>query len=465
MIVGGGKLGVRLAATMNNEKMDVTLVDTNPEVIDKVNEHLDVLTIVANGINVAVLKDLNIERYDLLVACTSNDATNSIICTFAKKLGCKQTIARIRDPEYMEQLDFIRDELGIDLIINPDLATANTIAKYLLKNVIFYTGEFGSGRVKMFDFSIGHLKDFIGKRIAELQGMDDLLITAISRDGNLIIPDGSTVLLPDDVIYVLGVFENIDELSKRFKLRGSEKKVENTMILGGGHVGYYLAKELAKAKINVTLIEQDPKKVQQLAELLDHVLVIQGDGTDLTLLEEENLEQMDAFICVTGFDEQNLLMALMAKQSGVNKCIAKVSRQNYIHIIDKLEIDVAINPINITASNILKFVRGGKVASVSLLLGGKGEVTEIIASPDMPYIDKPIHKLHLPKGIIIGTIIRDKEIIIPNGQSIIQANDRLVVFTLAENIDSLKQLFRRSKGGFLGELWNRNKNSGVDSDH
>ncbi|QSX09731.1 Trk system potassium transporter TrkA [Alkalibacter rhizosphaerae] len=465
MIVGGGKLGVRLAATMNNEKMDVTLVDSNQSVIDKVNEHLDVLTVVASGINVSVLKDLNIDKFDLLVACTDNDATNSIICTFSKKLGCKKTIARIRDPEYMEQLDFIRDELGIDLIINPDLATANTIAKYLLKNVIFYAGEFASGRVKMFDFSIGHLKDFVGKRVAELNGLDDLLITAISREGNLIIPDGSTILEPDDVIYVLGMFENIEILSRRFKLRGSEKKVENTMILGGGHVGYYLAKELAKSKINVTLIEQDPKKVQNLAELLDHVLVIEGDGTDLTLLEEENIEKMDAFIGVTGFDEQNLLMALMAKQAGVNKTIAKVSRQNYTHVIDKLAIDVAINPINITASNILKFVRGGKVASVSLLLGGKGEVTEIIATPDMPYIGKPIYKLHLPKGVIIGTVIRDKEIIIPNGNTIIEANDRLVVFTLAENIDSLKQLFKRGKGGILGELWNRSKNPGFDSDY
>lgn len=465
MIVGGGKLGVRLAATMNNEKMDVTLVDSNQDVLDKINEHLDVLTIVASGINVSTLKELNIGKFDLLVACTENDATNSIICTFAKKLGCKQTIARIRDPEYMEQLDFIRDELGIDLVINPDLATANTIAKYLTKNVIFYSGEFASGRVKMFDFSIGHLKDFVGKKVSELDGLENLLITAISRDGKLIIPDGNTELIPDDVIYVLGVCENIDGLSKRFKLRGSDKKVENTLIFGGGHVSYYLAKELVNSKINVTLIEKDRKKVEKLGELLDHVLVIEGDGTDLTLLEEENLHGMDAFVGATGFDEQNLLMALMAKQAGVHKTIAKVSRQNYNHIIDKLGIDVAINPINITASSILKFVRGGKVASVSLLLGGKGEVTEIIATQDMPYIGKPIKKLNLPTGIIIGTIIRGQEIIIPNGDSIILANDRLVVFTLEENKDHLKQLFQPGKGGILSELWNRNKNPRFDSDH
>ncbi|WP_207740827.1 Trk system potassium transporter TrkA [Alkalibacter mobilis] len=465
MIVGAGKLGVRLAGIMNHENMDVTLVDENQLVIDNVNEHLDVMTVVASGINVSTLKDLNIEKFDILVASTESDSTNSIICTFAKKLGCKQTIARIRDPEYMEQLDFVRDELGIDLIINPDLATANTIAKYLLKNVVFYSGEFASGKVKMIDFCVGNLHNFVGKKLSEIQGLDNLLITAVSRQGNLIIPNGFTVIEPDDVIYVLGVSEHIEKLSKLYKLRGTEKRVENALILGGGNVGYYLAKELAKSKVRVTIIEQNIKKVKRLAESLDHVLVIDGDGTDITLLEEENIQNMDAFVGVTGFDEQNLLMALMAKQFGVNKTIAKVSRQNYTKIIDKLDIDVAINPVNITASNILKFVRGGKVASVSLLLGGNGEVTEIIATADMPYIDKPIYKLNLPKGLIIGAIIHDGEVVIPNGNSIIRANDRIVVFTLSEDIESLKSLFKRGKGGLFSELWNRSKNPGFDTDN
>jgi len=465
MIVGAGKLGVRLAKTMNLENMDVTLVDDNPKVIEKVNEHLDVLTVVASGINVSSLMELNIDKFDLLVATTDGDATNSVICTFAKKLGCKKTIARIRDPEYMEQMSFIKEELGIDLVINPDLATANTIAKYLMRSVAFYSGEFASGKVKMIDFKTGNLENFTGKKISEIEGMENLLITAISREGSLIIPDGSTALQSGDVIYVIGLCEHIDRFSKRFQLKGVEKKVENAMILGGGNVGYYLAKVLAKSKVKVTIIDQDRRKVQKLAEQLDHVLVINGDGTDITLLEEENIEQMDAFVGVTGFDEQNLLMALMAKQYGVSKAIAKVSRQNYTKIIDKLDIDVAINPVNITASNILKYVRGGKVASVSLLLGGKGEVTEIIVSPEMPYINKPIHNLNLPKGLIIGAIIRDGKVEIPNGSSIIRENDRIVVFTLAEDIESLKTLFKPGKGGLLGELWNRSKSIGFNSDN
>lgn len=465
MIVGAGKLGLKLAEAMILENMDVTLVDDNSKVLDRINEHLDVLTITASGINVSMLKKLNIERFDLLVASTDNDATNAMICTFSKKLGCKRAIARIRDPDYIEQLEFIKTELNIDLIINPDLATATSISRYLLKDVIFYSGEFASGKVKMIDFNIGHLDVFVGKRIMELEGFDDLIITAISRNGELIIPDGSVRLMSGDVIHVLGISDDIRLFSKIFKLKGYEKRVENVMILGGGNVGYYLAKELSKAKIKVTLIEHNIEKAQKLAELLKHVLIIHGDGTDVTLLEEENIQDIDAFIGATGYDEQNLLMALMAKQYGVSKSIAKASRQNYTKIIDKLDIDAALNPVNITASNILKYIRGGKVVSVSLLLGGKGEVTEIIATPDMPYLNKPIANLDLPKGIIIGAIIHEGEVIIPKGTSVISANDRIVVFCLSEDIEYLKSLFRSGKGGLFSELWNRNKDTGFNTDN
>jgi trk system potassium uptake protein TrkA len=455
MIVGAGKLGAKLAVAMNQENMEVTLMDNDPKVIERVNEHLDVLTVVASGINVSMFREMGIEKYDLLVATTENDETNAVICALAKKLGCTQTIARIRNPEYMEQLDFIKEELGIDLIINPDLATATSITKYLLKDVLFFSGDFASGKVKMIDFNIGHMEGLAGSRIMDLKGFSELLITAISRNGELIIPNGSTVLCEGDVIHIIGRADDIVTLTRKYGLSGKEKELESAMILGGGNIGYYLAKELSRAKIAVTLIEQDKVRAQKLAGLLEHVLIINGDGTDINLLEEEEIEGFDAFIGATGYDEQNLLMALMAKQYGVGKCIAKVSRQNYTKIIDKLNIDVAINPVNITASNILKYVRGGKVVSVSLLLGGDGEVTEIIASPDMKYLDTPLSELNLPKGIIIGAIVHKGKVIIPKGSSTIRANDRIVVFSLVENMENLKALFAPKKGGLFSELWNR----------
>lgn len=457
MIVGAGKLGFKLAESMVLEDIDVTVIDINGKVLDLVNEHLDVLTVLANGIDISILKELNIETYNLLVAATSNDETNTIICSLAKKLGCKKTIARIRNPEYMLQLDFIKSVMGIDHIINPDLITAQAIEKYLLKNYNFYSGEFASGKVQMIDCNIEHMEEFVGKKIMELEYFDELLITAISRNGDIIIPNGSTVLKEMDTIHVIGKTRDINNLNDRFTKDITKKEVERVMILGGSNIGFYLAQRLAKANISVTLIEQKKERCQEISEILEDALIIHGDGTDITLLDEERISSMDAFIGVTGFDEENLLMALMAKQSGVSKTIAKISRQNYAKIIDRLGIDVALNPIYIAASSILKYIRGGKIVSVSLLIGGDGEVTEIIIGKDLPIIGKTLEELKLPKGIIIGAIVREGEVIIPKGKSTIESGDRIVVFCLSEDLPTLKIFFKSHKGGLLNELWHRTK--------
>lgn len=454
MIVGAGKLGYKLAESMVLEDIDVTVIDNNPKVIDYVNEHLDVLTVLANGIDISILRELGIKQYNLLVASTDSDETNTLICTLAKKLGCEKTIARIRNPEYMEQLDFIKNELGIDHIINPDLATAQAIEKYLLKNYSFYSGEFASGKVQMVDLNIEHMKEFVGKKLMELENFQGLLITAISRNGDIIIPNGSTKLLANDTIYIIGKSDEIINLNNRVTQDIIRKDMEKVMILGGSNIGFYLARKLSKAEISVTLIEKDKERCQELSELLSDVLIIHGDGTDIHLLEEERISSMDAFVGVTGFDEDNLLMGLMAKQYGVPKTISKISRQSYTKIIDRLGIDAALNPIYITASNILKYIRGGKIVSVSLLIGGDGEVTEIIVGKDLPIVGKTLQELKLPKGIIIGAIVHNGKVIIPNGKSVIQANDRIVVFCLTEDLPTLKIFFNPHKGGVLSELWN-----------
>ena len=457
IIVGAGKLGYKLAETMVKEDIDVTVVDNNPRTINAVNEHIDVLTVLANGIDINILKELGISYYDLLVATTGSDETNTLICSLAKKLGCKTTIARIRNPEYMTQIDFIKDEMGIDYITNPDFSTAYAMEKYLLKNYNFYSDDFASGKVQMVDFNIEHMEEFVGKKLMELENMTGLLITAISRDGNIIIPNGKTELRLNDTIYVIGKKINIDNLNNRITKDITKKEIERVMILGGSNIGYYLAEKLSKANILVTLIEKEKERCQELSELLEDVLIIHGDGTDIHLLEEERIGTMDAFIGVTGFDEENLLMALMAKQLGVSKVISKISKENYTKIIDRLGIEAALNPIYITVSNILKIVRGGKIVSVSLLIGGDGEVTEIILDKDLSVTGKPLKELKLPEGIIIGVIIRNGEIIIPNGEAILKPNDRIVVFSLTEDLPTLKLFFKSHRGGILSELWNRNK--------
>lgn len=460
LIVGVGKLGYKLAQLLINEGINVTLIDNNEKVLERVNEHVDVLTIEANGINVNVLKEIDIKSYDVVMASTDSDETNTVICLLAKKLGCKRTIARIRNPEYLAQLDFVKKETGIDHIVNPDLDIARSMEKYLLQNYTFHSDQFASGKVHMLDFHIGNHEDFVGNQLKTLEGFNDLLITAILRDGEIIIPHGDTEILENDTIYIMGEHEDIEALNYRFKFNKKNKPVKQVMVLGGSNMAYYLAKNLGKAGIGVKIIEKNKEKAENLSRRLEDALIIHGDGTDINLLEEEMLGKMDAFIGATGLDEQNLLMALMCKQSGVPKSIAKISKQNYTKIIDRLQIDAALNPIDITASNIFKFLRGGRVVSVSLLLGGKAEVTEIIVSQDSQVIGKTLEDLKLPQGVIIGAIVRKNQVIIPKGDSMLKMRDRIVVFSLKEDAETLKKLFSPKKGGMISELWNRAKSAG-----
>lgn len=453
IIVGAGKLGQKLAESMINEEIDVTVIDNNPIVIERINDHLDCLTIVGNGIDIAMLRSLDIESCDLLVACTDGDETNTVICTLAKKLGCKSTIARIRNTEYKEQLDFIKKEMGIDQIVNPDLATANVIETYLLRSYNFYSGDFADGRIQMVDFNVGVADEFVGKKLKDLKNFQSLLIAAVSRYGQIIIPNGDTELEAFDTIYVIGKTKDISKLGKILEEDANKRKVQRLMIFGGSNTAIFLAKKLIDKGISVTIIEQDIARCHELSEKLDGALIIQGDGTNIHLLEEEQLKTMDAFIGLSGFDETNLLMALMAKQTGVPKVISKISRPNYNKIIDKLDIDAAFNPVFITASSILKFVRGGKVISVSLILGGDAEVVELIVSEGAAIVGKPLAELNLPEGIIIGAIVHGKEVIIPNGKSIIHGNDRIISFCLSKDVQMLKSLIKPQEAKMFSQFW------------
>lgn len=447
MIVGAGKLGTKLATAMLNGEIQVTIIDNNPVVLNRLKEHLDVLTVHGNGVRKELLEELKISTYDLMIAVTSSDETNILISSIAKKLGCKESIARIRNPEYEKQLKFIQNMYEIDQVINPDLATSHEILRYLMESYTFYFGGYADGKVSLVNFNIRNMNDFVNKSIQQLRTIDGLLIVAIARAGEIIIPDGSTVLEENDILYVIGKRDKIGAISKHLERSRKKKSTKRVMILGGSKIGYHLADALSKKGINVKIIESNLERCKELSENLnDKVLVIHGNGSDPRLLEEEELEQMDAFVGLTGFDEENLFMSLRAKQLNIEKVIAKISKDSYVSIIEKLGIDMPINPVNITASEILKFIRGGRVVSVSLLLDGKAEVTEIIASKKLMIIGKPLKELSLPKGIIIGAILHKGKVIIPDGNTVIHADDRIVIFSLLSEVQSLETFFRLKDG-------------------
>lgn len=445
LIVGVGKLGFKLAGALLDEGYEICVIDNNEDVIENVSNVLDVFSVCANALDFGVLMELDISTFDIVISTTTNDEANVILCSISKKLGAKYSIARVRDPEYRKYLKFMSDELDIDYIINPEYATAKVIDKYLLKKYQLYANEVAGGKIRLVEFNIGQDPEFIGKKLIDLNTFDKLIVAAISRDGKAIVPNGMTELKSDDVILLSGITEDIEAFDKKYSGISKEKTVRKVMILGGGKVGFYLASLLVNERIDVTVIELNRDKCVNIKEKLPGVEVINGDGTDINLLEEEMFHTFDAYVAATGIDEANLLMSLVVKRAGIYKSVAKISRTNYDGIIDKLNIDAVFNKSYITASEILKIIRGNDSQAVSLLLNAQVECNEFILKKKLAICGKSLKDLALPKGILFIALIRGEETIVPNGDTVLENGDKAVVFATKNEIRNMKNLFKRTK--------------------
>lgn len=445
LIVGVGKLGFKLAGALLDEGYEICVIDNNEDVIENVSNVLDVFSVCANALDFGVLMELDISTFDIVISTTTNDEANVILCSISKKLGAKYSIARVRDPEYRKYLKFMSDELDIDYIINPEYATAKVIDKYLLKKYQLYANEVAGGKIRLVEFNIGQDPEFIGKKLIDLNTFDKLIVAAISRDGKAIVPNGMTELKADDVILLSGITEDIEAFDKKYSGISKEKTVRKVMILGGGKVGFYLASLLVNEKIDVTVIELNRDTCVNIKEKLPGVEVINGDGTDINLLEEEMFHTFDAYVAATGIDEANLLMSLVVKRAGIYKSVAKISRTNYDGIIDKLNIDAVFNKSYITASEILKVIRGNDSQAVSLLLNAQVECNEFILKKELAICGKSLKDLALPKGILFIALIRGEETIVPNGDTVLENGDKAVVFATKNEIRNMKNLFKRRK--------------------
>lgn len=445
LIVGVGKLGFKLAGALLDEGYEICVIDNNEDVIENVSNVLDVFSVCANALDFGVLMELDISTFDIVISTTTNDEANVILCSISKKLGAKYSIARVRDPEYRKYLKFMSDELDIDYIINPEYATAKVIDKYLLKKYQLYANEVAGGKIRLVEFNIGQDPEFIGKKLIDLNTFDKLIVAAISRDGKAIVPNGMTELKADDVILLSGITEDIEAFDKKYSGISKEKTVRKVMILGGGKVGFYLASLLVNEKIDVTVIELNRDKCVNIKEKLPGVEVINGDGTDINLLEEEMFHTFDAYVAATGIDEANLLMSLVVKRAGIYKSVAKISRTNYDGIIDKLNIDAVFNKSYITASEILKVIRGNDSQAVSLLLNAQVECNEFILNNKLAICGKSLKDLALPNGILFIALIRGEQTIVPNGDTVLEDGDKAVVFATKNEISNMKNLFKRRK--------------------
>lgn len=442
-IVGAGKLGRKVASALLGGNYEITIIDKNEEKLQKVSNQMDVMTINADAREVSVLKDMGIESFQYLLAATDNDETNIVIASFAKKLGCRRVIARVRDPEHMNQFFFIKEQMGIDSIVNPDLAITLEIYKYLAEKYTLSNGIFTSGKIALTEFYARHYTKVIGLTIPQVKDLlPNMLIAAISRKGKVIIPHGNDEIHNEDILYVIGEKEEILELNKKVHDKGKYTNLQKVMIVGGGKTGFYLAEKLSEFGAAVKLIEKDKSRCHYLSTHLKNVMVLHNDGTDIAFLEDENFDQMDAFVSCTGFDEENLLLALTAKQHNIEDVISKVSHQSYKELIERMGVDMVLNPLDITTSNILRFIQGTKKVISSTLIQGQAEIMEIVAHSHMKMIDKPLSELHLPSGMLIAAIHRGQQVIIPKGDTKIKWNDRVILVSLLSEMADLENLLK-----------------------
>ena len=442
-IVGAGKLGVKVATALLGGDHYITVIDKNEAVLNRISQQMDVMTVAGNGKNIKLLENCGITSFDFLLASTDSDEKNIIIASFAKKLGCSKVIARVRDPEHMKQLDFIKETMNIDHVVNPDLSITMEIYKYLVEKYTLTNGIFSSGKVAMVQFNVKKYRKLSGLSMIEVRKvLPNMLIVAISRNGKIIIPHGQTIIEDNDTIYLIGEKSEIHEFHQKVHEKGKYTNLQKVMIVGGGKTVFYLADKLSEFGIAVKVIEKSKERCYYLSTHLDDVMILHGDATDTALLEEENIDEMDAFVTATGFDEENLLLALMAKQRGIEDVISKVSRQSYKNLIEKMGIDMALNPLDIITSTILRYVQGSKRIISSLLIQGQAEIMEIIASDEMKLTNVTLSELDLPDGVLIAAIHRGNRVIIPDGNTVILPDDKVTIFCLLSDIAEVESLFK-----------------------
>lgn len=449
IIVGCGKIGTTLAEQLSSEHHDLVVIDTNPQKIQQLSESIDVMGIVDNGASINVLSDAGIEDAHLLIAVTGSDELNLLCCVIAKKVSKCHTIARVRNPLYNKERNFIRKSLGITMIINPELASAIEISRLLRFPSAIELDTFAKGRVELLKFKL--LPEFRLSGMSVMKIVDKLrcnvLICGVERGEEVFIPSGNFILQDNDLISIMASPKNSASFFKKVGIHTHQ--VKNALIVGGGTLGYYLAALLIDLKIKVRIVENNQERCQQLSELLPEATVICGDGTDKKLLLQEGLTQTESFITLTNMDEENIFLSLFAKKNSKAKLITKVNRIAFDDIIDGLDIGSVIYPKYITADYILQYVRAmenslsSNVETLYHILDNQAEALEFSVKEASSVTDIPLSQLNLKENLLIACINRNGSIQIPRGQDTIQVGDTVIIVTSVKGLRDLKDILKK----------------------
>ncbi len=445
VIVGDGKVGYTLAAYLAQEKHDVTIVDQDETALEKASETLDVMCVRGNGANVRTLLEAGVDEADVLIAVTTNDEMNMVCCLAAKQLGAKYTVARIRDPEYTESLTVLKDKLNIDLVTNPERATAMEISRLLRFPFAINVETFAHGRVEMVEFRVDEFDPIANMSLITLhQKYPGVLCSAVLRGHEAIIPDGHHVIRAGDRMHVLG---DIMSITNFFKKMGKDtKRVKSAMLLGGGHISYYFAKLTAGMGMKLSIIEILPDKCRRLNEQLgDDVTVICGDAAEEELLEQENMTKFGALVCLLDRDEENMMTGLYAVRRGVGKVVVKVDRPNYVDVLSDMGLESVVSPKLTTANTILRTVRAlarsqssAVVEKLYRIVEDKVEALEFTAKEGATYLNTPLSQMRIRKGVLVAVLVRKRRIIIPFGDDHIEAGDTVILIARASSIGALE---------------------------
>ncbi|MCK4893544.1 MAG: Trk system potassium transporter TrkA [Calditrichia bacterium] len=442
LIIGAGEVGFQLTRRLSAEKHNITILEKDPAKAHRAEEQLDALVLTGSGSSYEDLKRAKIEETDIFVAMSNVDEVNLLACRYAQKLNIPHKIARVRNPEYIES-DFIfsQQEMGIDLLIHPEKETADAIIRLIRQSSATDIVEFAEGKIQLLGIRLEANSPIIHKTLQEIWSEYNNLaarIVAINRKERTIIPSGNDVLVSGDQVFVIC---DKDLIPAIVKITGKENvTIQNIMILGGGLIGRYVAREL-EDHMNIKIIESRSEKSEEIADILRKTLVIHGDGTDMDLLALEGIIDMDSFIAVTGDDETNIISTLMARHLRVPRTIALVNKTEYLPITPTIGMDAVVSKKLLTVNAILRFIQKSTLERIVTIPGVEAEIIEIIPQANSKITKKPLKDIHFPKFTIVGAVQRNEEIIIPMGDTQIQPGDRVVIFTLPVSLGEVEKLF------------------------
>lgn len=443
VIAGAGAVGFHLAELLSNENQDITLIDSNEDVLTHAATHLDVMTLKGDATSIQLQKEAQVGKAGLFIAVTTSESTNLLLAILAKQAGAKKTIARINNPEYFEPLQKESfKNLGVDVLISPQLLAAQEVVRLLRQSSCTDIFEFENGKVSIVGFTLDTLSPFVNKTVLEIDKIaSSFTFRAVSvlRGPHTIIPRGNTVLQKGDHLYISTQHNNID---KALGFAGKQlKPIQKIMIIGGTSLALQTAEFLEdEYEISIVLAEKHIGK--QFIEKLDKALVIVADPSNIDILKEEGLAQMDAFLALTPNSETNIITSLLAKEIGIYKTIAMVDNVNYTHISKNIGVDTIINKKLVAANEIFRFIRKGNIKAVASLHGVNAEMIEFEILKNNRLLKHPIKELHLPQQCIIAGVIRGNQSLIPDGNFLFELKDKVIVFALPEAIHQVEEIFK-----------------------